>query len=92
MDRNIVYRDNVNIPIFRFNNLLESGITAAKNMFEFYGTDSASDSNTKVITINMDVMVNDDTFKPRPAKLKLNLTLDLDESNWNGSSDFTKIN
>ncbi len=92
MDRNIVYRDNVNIPIFRFNNLLESGITAAKNMFEFYGTDSASDSNTKVITINMDVMVNDATFKPRPAKLKLNLTLDLDESNWNGSNDFTKIN
>ena len=92
MDRNVVYRDNVNLPIFRFNNLLESGITAAKNMFEFYGVDSASDSNVKVITINMDVIVNDDTFKPRPAKLKLNLTLDLNETNWVGTNDFTKIN
>ena len=88
-----VYRDNVNLPIFRFTNLLESGITAAKNMFEFYGVDSSMDANTKVITINMDVSLSDSKItNVKPAKLKLNITLDLDESNWNSSNPYYIIN
>ena len=62
-------------------------------MFEFYGNDSATDANTKVITINMDVNVSDSTItNVRPAKLKLNITLDLNESNWNSSNSFYTIN
>ena len=90
-----VYKNNVNLPIFRFNSLLESGITSAKNMFEFYGTDSATDPNVKVITINMDVVISDSVTTEqsvRPAKLKLNLTLDLNEANWNASNPITNIN
>jgi hypothetical protein len=93
LETNTVYRDNVNLPIFRFTNLLESGITAAKNMFEFYGNDSATDSNTKVITINMDVSPSDSKItNVKTAKLRLNITLDLNESNWNSSNPFYTIN
>ncbi|MDB4326206.1 hypothetical protein N9966_00155, partial [bacterium] len=36
-----VYKDNVNLPLFRFNGLLETAINSAKNMFEFYGGNSS---------------------------------------------------
>lgn len=90
-----VYRDNVNLPIFRFNNLLETGISSAKNMFEFYGKDSTLGTNVKVITINMGVNTsnaNSLSVKPREANLRLNITLDLNESNWDSSGSFYNIN
>lgn len=93
LETNRVYRDNVNLPIFRFENLLETGISSAKNMFEFYGKDTTL--GTKVITINMGVMVsNSDTLsvKPREANLRMNITLDLNESNWDSSGSFYEIN
>jgi len=89
------YKNNVNLPIFRFDKLLETGISSAKNMFEFYGQESTLGSNVKVITINMGVMVSDSTslaVKPKMAKLKLNITLDLDETNWSSSGSLYKIN
>ena len=95
LDSDRVYRDNVNLPIFRFNNLLETAVSSAKNMFEFYGTDSNLDSNVKVITINMGVMTSDSNklnVKPKEANLRLNITLDLNESNWNSSGSFYNIN
>jgi hypothetical protein len=96
-DTTFVYKSPVNIEIFRFQNLLESGITAAKNFFEFYGKESSSDPNVRIITINMKVNVgsSSDTVKAKDANLKLNLTLDLTESNWIASpttTDIIKIN
>ena len=29
LDSDVVYRDNVNLPIFRFDNLMETGISSA---------------------------------------------------------------
>lgn len=90
-----VYRDNVNLPIFRFNNLLETAVSSAKNMFEFYGKDSSLGSTVKVITIDMGVMTSESNklgVKPKEANLKLNITLDLNESNWNSSGSFYNIN
>lgn len=95
LETNRVYRDNVNLPIFRFENLLETGISSAKNMFEFYGKDSNLGTNVKVLTINMGVMVSDSNnlnVKPKEANLRLNITLDLNESNWNSSGSLYDIN
>lgn len=95
INTNKSYKNNVNLPIFRFKNLLETGISSAKNMFEFYGNESSLGTNVKVMTINMGVMVSDSSslaVKPKMARLKLNITLDLNESNWNSSGSFYKIN
>jgi hypothetical protein len=93
-DNNIVYKSPVNTPIFRFTNLLEAGITAAKNMFDFYGVESPTDPNTKVISINMKVGVNtnDNTVKPKEAKLKINFTLDTSETSWSSLNNKIDIN
>jgi len=91
LETNRVYRDNVNLPIFRFENLLETGISSAKNMFEFYGKDTVM--GTKVI--NMGVMISDSSnlsVKPREANLRMNIILDLNESNWVSSGSFYEIN
>ena len=90
-----VYLNNVNLPIFRFDNLLETGISASKNLFEFYGKESSLGTNVKVISINMGVTTsNSDTLsvKPKQANLRLNITLDLNESNWDSSGSFYNIN
>ena len=95
LETNRIYRDNVNLPIFRFNNLLETGISSAKNLFEFYGKESTLGTNVKVIPINMSVMVSNSSLlnvKPKEAKIKLNITLDLDETNWNSSGSLYNIN
>lgn len=95
LETNRVYRNNVNLPLFRFNNLLETAISSSKNMFEFYGTDSKLNNTTKVISINMGIMVsnsNNINVKPKEANLRLNITLDLDESNWDSSGSFYNIN
>jgi len=95
LETNRVYKDSVNLPIFRFNKLLETGINSAKNMFEFYGKTSTLGTNVKVLPISMKVMIADSnslTVKPKMAKIKLNITLDLDESNWNSSGSFYNIN
>ncbi len=87
--------NNVNLPIFRFDNLLETGISASKNLFEFYGKESSLGTNVKVISINMGVTTsNSDTLsvKPKQANLRLNITLDLNESNWDSSGSFYNIN
>ena len=96
-DTSIVYKSPVNIEIFRFLKLMESGITAAKNFFEFYGRESATDPNVRIITINMKVNTSSDgsSVRAKDAILKLNLTLDLTEANWMVSpttSDIIKIN
>ena len=95
LDNNKIYKDNVNLPIFRFKGLLESGITAAKNMFDFYGKQSNVSPTIKVININMDVTTSDSSKfinKPKMAKLKLKITLDSNESNWSSSNPFYNIN
>jgi len=94
-DTTTVYKSPVNREIFRFENLLESGITAAKNMFDFYGVTSPYDHNLKSITINMRVNSSSsdtDTVKAKDANLKLILTLDLDESNWSSLNNKIDIN
>lgn len=77
---NQVFRPQVNNVIFRYPRLLNTSITAAKNMFEFYGNDTPN--NEKVITINLTVTSGSDSFISKPAKLRLNFILDLNESNW----------
>lgn len=91
INNDTVYKSPVNTPVFRFESLLESGITAAKNLFEFYGEDSTDGS--KVITINFRVSTDlFDTAKFKDANIRLNLTLDLNESNWVSTDPYVKIN
>jgi len=95
LENDRVYKQNVNLPIFRFNNLIETAVSSAKNMFEFYGKDTTLGTNIKVIPINMSVMVGSSNslgVKPREAKIRLNITLDLNESNWNSSGSLYEIN
>lgn len=90
----ISYKPQVNLPIFRFNNLLNSGIVATKNLFERYGKNSNLDPNIKVITIkwNINTPLNENTTKPKDFVLTLNITLDTNQSNWSGTGDIFDIN
>lgn len=87
------YKSSVNNLVFRFDNLLESSVVAAKNLFNFYGTTSALDPNVKVIPINMSVNINSgDRVNPKSTMLKLNLTLDTTESTWTSTGSTITIN
>lgn len=89
-------KPEVNLPIFRFNNLLNSGIVATTNLFNRYGKDSTYLSPTeKVITIKWRIntpQVSENMNKPKDFNLTLNLTLDTNQTNWNGSGTIYTIN
>lgn len=91
---NTSYKPQVNLPIFRFNNLLNSGIIATKNLFDRYGKNSNINPNIKVISIkwNVNTPLAENTTKPNNFILTLNITLDTNQSNWDGNGVIFDIN
>ena len=88
------YKPQVNLPIFRFDKLLNSGVVATNNLFNRYGKVSDLDPNVRVISIkwNINTPLADNATKPKDFTLTLNLTLDTNQSNWNGSGTIVDIN
>lgn len=88
------YKPQVNLPIFRFDNLLNSSIVATTNLFDRYGKTSNTDPNVKVVSIkwNVNTSLVDNMTKPKDFILTLNLTLDSVQANWNGNGTIVNIN
>lgn len=84
-----VYKPGVNNVLFRFPKLIDTTISASKNLFEFYGNDTPN--NEKVITINFTVTAGNDDYLNKPAKLRLNFIMDLDETTWDENNDILTI-
>jgi hypothetical protein len=88
-DPNRVYQPSVNNVVFRFPTLLSTAISASKNLFEFYGTDTTN--NQKLIKIDFNVNISEGSVVTRPAKLTINFVLDMNESNWNKNNNILTI-
>lgn len=80
-DPNRVYKPNVNNVLFRFPDLIDTTVSAAKNLFEFYGNDTTN-TNEKLITIDFNVTAGGVDYLDKPAILKVNFILSLDDSTW----------
>jgi len=92
-DTTVTWKQPVNQVPFRFNGLLEAGIVAAKNLFDFYGTTSVLNPNVKAIQINMKVnTAQPGEVKIKDANLTLNLTLDTTETSWSLTGNTITIN
>lgn len=87
---NRVYKPKTNNVLFRFPELINTTISASKNLFEFYGEDTPN-TNEKVITINFNVTAGSDDYLNKPAKLRVNFILNLEESVWNENNDIVTI-
>jgi hypothetical protein len=88
-DPNRVYKPEVNNVLFRFPKLINTTISASKNLFEFYGSDTPN--NEKLLKIDFNVNIGGDTKLSRPAKLTMNFILDMNESNWDKDNDILTI-